>query len=402
MTSADDEVARLPSAPDAIELRHLRAFVAVAEELNFARAAAGLYLSAPALSRQIRALERLLGCELFRRNTHQVELTLSGEALMNGARDVLAAMDGAVSATQAVGGELAGRIAQFWAPTDEWFREGSKIQRLRNDAEKMMERFSVPAEVRVRSVVAGGVSSLVLSESDSPATILYLHGGVYVMGSAYGFRAIAGALSAAAGSGVLLPDYRLAPEHPYPAAVIDAVRAYEWILAEGVPPHQVAIVGESSGAGLVMSTLLRLRADGQPLPGAAALLSPAVDLSGAALADFPKGIAGAALELDELHELVDAYLDGVARDDPRVSPLHADLTGLPPLLIQAGTGDPFLADARQLADRARAHGLEVTFDAYPADTHSFQLFWSFLPEGADAVRDAGTFIRRHTAQAATA
>src|SRR5690242_19403799 len=127
----DAEVVSLPQAPDAIELRHLRAFVAVAEELNFGRAAARLYLSQPALSRQIRALERLVGPDLLRRSTHRVELTLAGEALLGRARELLHDLDSAISATRSMGGELAERIGRLWAPADALTAGGGTLQQLR-------------------------------------------------------------------------------------------------------------------------------------------------------------------------------------------------------------------------------------------------------------------------------
>ena len=393
--TTDRPVLSLATAPDAIELRHLRAFVAVAEELNFARAAAALYLSAPALSRQIQTLERLVGCDLFRRTTHRVELTLAGEALLDGTRRVLAQVDATISTTRSVGGELAARMAQFWASAPGTPAAGTELQRMRAEYEAMHQRFAPPPEVAVRPVNAGGVPSLLLTPGDElPATVLYLHGGLYVLGSAYGFRPLAGALAVAAARSVLLPEYRLAPEHPFPAAVEDALRAYRWLLDQGVPATQVIVAGESSGAGLALSLLLSLRDEGLPQPGGSVLLCPGLDLTCAALAEPTENAPQPPFDRDHVRQLLDWYLDGHPVDDPLVAPLRADLTGLPPLLIQAGTGDVLVDDARNLADRARDHGVDVELELYPVDTHSFQLFWSFLPEAADALHSAGQFIQR--------
>ena len=153
----DRTVLPLPAAPESIELRHLRAFVAVAEELNFARAAARLYLSPPALSRQIRVLERLVGADLLRRSTHHVELTLAGEALLDRARGVLADVDEAVARTRAVGGELSGRMARLWAPTAD---AGLDVTALRRAGEALHGQFAPPPEVQVRAANAGGVPAL--------------------------------------------------------------------------------------------------------------------------------------------------------------------------------------------------------------------------------------------------
>ena len=194
MDDENAEVVSLPQAPDAIELRHLRAFVAVADELNFGRAAARLYLSQPALSRQIRSLERLVGCDLLRRSTHRVELTLAGEALLDRARGLLREVDEAVSATRSVGGELLARIARHW----ESFAEVSPadLQELRVAFEGLHGQFEPPPNISVRSVNAGGVPGLLLTpQPEAPPPLLYLHGGGHVAGSAFGYRPLAGALA---------------------------------------------------------------------------------------------------------------------------------------------------------------------------------------------------------------
>jgi monoterpene epsilon-lactone hydrolase len=379
-----------PQAPDAIELRHLRAFVAVAEELNFGRAAERLYLSQPALSRQIRALERLVGCELLRRTTHRVELTIAGEALLDRARRLLRDLDDAVATTQSVGGELAGRLAQLWQPMVELTSANADIQQTRAAYEALHAEFSPPEGVAVRPANAGGVPSLLLGAAEEEPTLLYLHGGGFVLGSAFGYRPLAGALALAAGAGALVPEYRLAPEHPFPAALDDAVRSYAWMLERGVPPEQLTVAGDSAGAGLVLSLLLTLKERGLPLPGAAVMLCPAVDLTFGLLV-LPPDDAQAEAGLAFGRLAVAAYLGDHPIDDPLVSPLRADLSGLPPMLIQAATGDLQRPDAQALADRAGSHGVDVRLELYPVDTHVFHFFWSFLPEAADALESAGRF-----------
>jgi DNA-binding transcriptional LysR family regulator len=192
----------LPPAPDAIELRHLRAFIAVAEELNFGRAATRLYLSQPALSRQIRALERLLGCDLLRRSTHRVELTLAGDALLERARQILRDVDDAVSVTRSVGGELATRIRRVWEDAVGDTRADSDLTALREVTEALHGRFAPPAEIAIRPVNTGGVSSLLLSpEPQAPTSLLYLHGGGNVSGSAFGYRHLSAPLPWRPGAG---------------------------------------------------------------------------------------------------------------------------------------------------------------------------------------------------------
>jgi len=392
MDDENAEVVSLPQAPDAIELRHLRAFVAVAEELNFGRAAARLYLSQPALSRQIRSLERLVGCDLLRRSTHRVELTLAGEALLDRARNLLRDVDEAVSATRSVGGELLARIARHW----ESFAEVSlaDLQELRIGFEGLHGQFEPPPAVSVRSVNAGGVPGLLFKpQPEEPATLLYLHGGGHVAGSAFGYRPLAGALAEQAGTGVVVPDYRLAPEHPFPAGVQDAVRAYRWMLDRGT--SRVAVAGDSSGCSLVLSFLLSVKQQDLPMPAAAILFCPWVDLT-AIGRDRPPH------ELDDFRRAaVGLYLSGHPADDPLVNPLSADLAGLPPMLVQAATGDPLLDEARELTDHARDCGVDARFELFPVDTHDFHIFWSFLPEAAQAVAQAGRFARDTTLAAQT-
>ena len=390
--SQHGRVLPLPPAPEGIELRHLRAFVAVAEELNFGRAASRLYLSQPALSRQIRSLERHVGCDLLRRSTHGVELTLAGDALLDRARDLLHGVDDAVSATRAVGGELAGRLARIWEPVSELTAADADLQELRSACEALHAQFQPPPETSVQPVNAGGVPSLrVTADPERSATVLLLHGGGYVSGSAFGYRHLAGALAVAADTGVVVPEYRLAPEHPFPAALEDAMRAYLWMLDSGTRPEEVTFAGDSSGGGLVLSTLIRLKQEELPLPGGVVLLCPGVDLTFEQL-DEPSE-PQPALSIDQLRSFAASYLNGHPVDDPVVSPLRADLSGLPPMLVQGGTGDVIVEDAHRLAARARRHGVDVRLELYPVPTHDFQVFWSFLPEAADALKQAGRFAR---------
>ena len=371
-------------APDGVEVRHLRAFVAVAEELNFSRAAERLYISQPALSRQIRTLERVVGCELLRRSTHRVELTLAGSALLDRARPVLGALDEAVAAAQSIGGELAARMMRLWAPVVAVATDQTSIEALRSVFETFLAQTPMPPEVAVRPATAGGVPALALGHD--PA-ILYLHGGGYVLGSAYGYRPLVGALVGAAGTGALVPDYRLAPEHPFPAALEDARAAYRW-LTDQRGADRVVLAGDSSGAGLALALLLSLKAGGERMPAGAVLLSPHVDVSGAMLSPSQ----GPHL-MDDMSRITQAYLSGHPLEDPLISPLRGELGGLPPLLVQCGEGDRARPEAEALAERARDHGVDVRVERYAPAAHVFHVFWSFLPEAQEALAKAGEFIR---------
>lgn len=364
--------------------------MAVAEELNFGRAAERLYISQPALSRQIRGLEQLVGCELLRRTTHSVELTLAGEALLDRSRRLLRDVDEAVAAALAVGGELLARIARTLEPMRGMLASDPDLVQARATFESMNAQFSPPAGTITRPVTAGGVSSLVVSPGDGHgATVLYLHGGGYIIGSAFGYQPHAGALAAAARTGVLVPDYRLAPEHPFPAALEDAQHAYLWLREQMPDPEGIVIAGDSSGGGLLLSLLLALKRDGLPLPAAAVIFCPWLDLTlrVSTGSDVPLATD------DDVRRCVEAYLSGHPADDPIVDPLRADLSGLPPILIQAATGDARLVDAKALAAHAQDHGVDARLELFPVQAHAFQLFWSFLPEAADAMEAAGAFIR---------
>lgn len=386
----DGDVLPFPQAPEAVELRHLRSFVAVAEELNYTRAAERLHLSRPALSRQISHLERLVGVQLLQRTTHHVELTVAGEALLERARALLGDIDAAVRTTQAVGGQLVGRVARLWDPIVDRFNAQAGIGPTRAAFEAMHAQFDPPDGVTVTPVVAGGVSSLVLAgDGESPLSILFVHGGAHVLGSAFGFRHLAGALAATTGSAVLVPDYRLAPEHPFPADLDDVRASFEWLLDHGPEPSQTAIVAESSGAVLALALLLSRRDAGQPMPGRLVLLCPWLDLTW----PYPYPSPNLERAVSHMREWTDLYLDGHPIDDPLLDASVADLRGLPPTLLQAATGDGLLEETRRLVEHAASSGLDAHLELYPTDVHGFQMFWSFLPEAADAISRAAHFCR---------
>lgn len=234
--------------------------------------------------------------------------------------------------------------------------------------------------------------SLVYTTDPSNAPdVMYVHGGGYLVGSAYGSRPLAGALALATQRAVLVPDYRLAPEHPYPAAVDDVDAAYGWLLGR-TAPSSLSLVADSSGCGLVMSMLQRLRQVGGPMPARVVLLSPWVDLECRFLEDETEADPQSRLVRDQVDMCVPTYLNGHPIDDPAVNPLYADLTDLPPMLVQVGTGDFVLRDARELVARAQEHGVDARLELYPVNTHVFHLFWSFLPEAAKALEKTAQFI----------
>jgi monoterpene epsilon-lactone hydrolase len=247
--------------------------------------------------------------------------------------------------------------------------------------------------VRARPVAAGGVPAewLTPAQARPGAALLYLHGGGWTLGQDSAHRMLISHLARAAGLPVLALDYRLAPEHPFPAALDDCQQAFAWLHAQGYPPNHIGLAGDSAGANLALALALQLQASGQPLPGAIASLSGMFDLEGTG-ASFH---TARDVMLTPAFALAMAahYAAGRDRRDPLLSPLWSDLAGFPPLLIQAGAEEMLLSDAERLAERARAAGVAVTLSIYPRLWHAWHVWAPALPEAAQAVREAGQFLR---------
>ena len=273
-------------------------------------------------------------------------------------------------------------------------QQGLTFQEMRAGFELMTSIFVVPADVSWDPVDAGGVPAewITTPQATDGRVICYLHGGGYTMGSVNTHRELVSRLSRAAGARALAVDYRLAPEHPFPAAVEDATTAYRWLLGTGVDPAGVVIAGDSAGGGLTAATLVALRDAGDPLPAAGVCLSPWVDLEGIGESMTTKAEADPMVQRDELLDMAKAYLGGADPRTPLAAPLYADLTGLPPLLIQVGTAETLLDDATRLAARARAAGVDVTLEPWEDMIHVWHFMASMLPEGQQAIDRIGEFI----------
>ena len=250
-----------------------------------------------------------------------------------------------------------------------------------------------PADVEQSPVEAGVVPGFWFTPKSAreDRAVLYLHGGGYVMGSVATHRSLVGRIAQAAGVRCLALDYRLAPEHPFPAAVDDACAAYRWLLAQGIPASGLVIAGDSAGGGLTLGSLVALRDAGDPFPAAAVCLSPLTDLEltgASAHADIDDPM----VDRDGTRLMAEAYLQGANARDPRASPLHADFTGFPPLLIEVGTREILLDDARRVAQRAREAGVEVTLEEGEALTHVWQMH-PHLPESVASLERIARFIR---------
>ncbi|HEV2639541.1 MAG TPA: alpha/beta hydrolase [Actinocrinis sp.] len=231
--------------------------------------------------------------------------------------------------------------------------------------------------------------------ADSRPTVLYLHGGSYTMGSPRSHRHLAKEVGIQAAASVLVLDYRRPPEHPFPAAVDDAMAAYHHLREQGVPAERIALAGDSAGSGLALALLQRLRELAEPLPAAAACLSPWTDLSCGFSSHDTLAERDPVLRTDDLRAMGRLYLGGADPHTPLASPAFADLAGLPPLLVQVGTEEILLDDAVVLADRARAAGVPVEFELWPGMFHVWHYYFPLLSEGREAIASIGRFIAAH-------
>jgi monoterpene epsilon-lactone hydrolase len=231
--------------------------------------------------------------------------------------------------------------------------------------------------------------------ADPSRVVFYLHGGGYYLGSIDSHREIIARLCLASGANAFAIDYRLAPEHPFPAQLDDALTAYRWLLAQGVDSAKIVVAGDSAGGGLTFSTLIALRDAREKLPAAAVTFSPWVDLeaTGATMRENRRFdyIAEAVL-----HKGARYFVGDGDRRNPLAAPIHADLHGLPPLLIQAGGAEALLDDARRIADNARAAGVDVTLEIEPDMIHVWHSFAAFLLPAREAFARAGEFVRART------
>jgi phosphinothricin tripeptide acetyl hydrolase len=258
--------------------------------------------------------------------------------------------------------------------------------------------FPVPPDVAIKSVQTPGPAEwLEPPLARDGAAIVYFHGGGYAIGSPHSHRHLAAAIGRSARAPVLLPDYRLAPEHPFPAAVDDAVAAYRWLVERGQAPARTVLAGDSAGGGLTVATLLALRERGLPLPAAGVCISPWVDLTLSGASYTTKTASDPIVTRAGVTEMARAYLGPTDARTPLASPLFADLVGLPPLLIQVGSEEVLLDDAVALAERARAAGVDVAIETWPDMIHVWHWFLPMLDEAQAAIDRIGAFVLARTA-----
>jgi monoterpene epsilon-lactone hydrolase len=259
----------------------------------------------------------------------------------------------------------------------------------------------LPADVTVTAGELGGVptAEITVDGVEPRHVVLYFHGGVYVLGDAASTAGLAAQVARRIQAKAISVDYRLAPEHPYPAAVDDALAAYQALLEGGTAPAGIVLAGESAGGGLAVATLILARDRGLPRPAAAYLMSPYADLTLAGATMETKGQADPLLSRENLAARVPDYTAGHDPALALISPIFADLTGLPPLVIQAGSHEVLLDDAVRLARQAAITDVEVTLDITPGVPHVFQAYSPILDEAAAALDRAGQFLSAHFAGA---
>jgi epsilon-lactone hydrolase len=265
--------------------------------------------------------------------------------------------------------------------------------------EKMGGFLGGAPDARCEKVDAGGVPAewVAAPGFDGQRAVLFLHGGGYAIGSINTHRRLAFDVSTAAGARVLLLDYRLAPEHPFPAAVDDAATAWRWLLKQDLAADKLAIAGDSAGGGLTIATLVNLRDQRLGLPACAVAISPWVDLEGVGASMTARSAQDPMVQKAGLGWMADMYLAGKDARTPLAAPLLADLNGLPPVLVQVGTAETLLDDATRIAERLHSAGGEVKLSVWPNMLHVFPLFAPILTEGRDGCVEIGQFIKTRMA-----
>ncbi len=282
------------------------------------------------------------------------------------------------------------------------FPVGSSVDEQRRRLRETVSSQPLPADVTVTAASLGGVptAEITVDGIEARHVVLYFHGGVYVISDAFLAAGLASQVARRTQAKVISVEYRLAPEHPYPAAVDDALAAYQALLHDGVAPSDIAFAGESAGGGLAIAPLVNARDHGLPLPAAAFVMSPYVDLTLAGTTMETRREVDPLLSRELLQPRVADYASGHDTALGLISPVFADLAGLPPLIIQAGTHEVLLDDALRLAQNAARADVEVTLDITPGVPHVFQAYHAVLDEATAALERAGQLLSAQLAAAA--
>lgn len=284
------------------------------------------------------------------------------------------------------------RVMKLFAPPP-----GVNVARSRRDMVKNGRMFNRSGPWQITPVKIGELDAewTVAEGIDSGRVVLYFHGGSFNSGSPETHRGMVGMLAKTISGRCLSVDYRLAPEHTFPAGVQDAQQAYEWLLMQDVPANRVSLAGDSAGGGLCMSLLVALRQAGRPLPASAVLFCPCVDLTMSGETIKTNAKRDLLLHPVTVRQEIEMYLAGADPLDPLASPLFADLHDMPPIMLQAGADDILLSDSTRLAEKLQQAGVEVLLDVEPRGQHDYQYAAAFAPEARRALERAGKFILEH-------
>ncbi|HET8996960.1 MAG TPA: alpha/beta hydrolase [Acetobacteraceae bacterium] len=274
----------------------------------------------------------------------------------------------------------------------------TELAQRRRDIDARGKLFGIASDVTVEKISANGVPAewTATPDADPASAVLYVHGGGYVIGSLDSHRHLVSELGRAAGARVLALDYRLAPEHPFPAAVEDTVAGYRHLLSSGIAPQRIAIAGDSAGGGLVVGAMLALREAGLPLPGCGWCISPWVDMEATGASFTELAAIDPIVQKAGIAEMAGYYLNGADPRSPHAAPIYGDLRGLPPLLIQVGAAETLLDDALTLARAAGAADVFVELQVWPEMIHVWHALHPMLSAGRRAIEAGGAFVRATT------
>jgi monoterpene epsilon-lactone hydrolase len=271
----------------------------------------------------------------------------------------------------------------------------SEVAQMRIDADARSKVFTLPADVTVQPVNANGVKAEWTStpDADPSSVILYMHGGGYVICSLESHRHLVAEVGRAAGTRTLAIDYRLAPEHPFPAPVEDTVAAYRYLLDSGIKPNCIALAGDSAGGGLVVGALLAIREAGLPLPACGWCISPWVDMEALGGSFVDRAATDPTVQKATILMMAQWYLGGANPRHPHAAPIYGDLRGLPPLLIQVGAAETLLDDSIALARTAGIADVPVDLQIWPEMIHIWHIYFPMLSAGRRAIAAGGAFVR---------
>lgn len=270
----------------------------------------------------------------------------------------------------------------------------TKMSDIRDAYAKMLGQNQPPAGVRFEAVDMGGVPATLVTpdELKTDAVLMYIHGGAYIVGRPDGYHGIGGNYAKMLGARVYMPDYRLAPEHQFPAPIDDTLRAYEWLLEQNIAASKIAFAGESAGGAMVVSVMVAAKSKGLPLPAVGSSISPWANLEHTGVSMSNREGLDPLNSKPVLDILARAFLGGTLANHPLASPVFADVTGLPPILVQIGENELMLSDAMRLANHLADNRVRVNLEVWPGMFHAWHFYAGMLAEGQQALESSVRFI----------